>query len=197
LFQNFSLKRVYSNIESDTKMREFLEVINQFIIGDIFIGYSLYSIVLVVICLFVKANDTIVKLDDAANNIVSIFGLVSLIASIILIIQVPRATTFRTYWWGPWIQFVTWIMVTQLLWITQVRRSGIIRIIISLLLVVSFERYVIIVTSFHRDYTPSGWQSSLTPMQLIAGLVLKMVIFFMLTYLYYLLFQTIKKKSKI
>ena len=178
-------------------MREFLEVINQFIIGDIFIGYGLYSIVLVVICLFVKANDTIVKLDDAANNIVSIFGLVSLIASIILIIQVPRATTFRTYWWEPWIQFVIWIMVTQLLWSTQVRRSGIIRIIISLLLVVSFERYVIIVTSFHRDYIPSGWQSTLTPMQLISGLVLKMVIFFMLTYLYYLLFQTIKKKSKI
>lgn len=175
-------------------MKEFLEVINQFIIADIFIGYGLYSLVFIVVTLLVKTNDTITKLDDAANGIASIFGLVFLVSSIIQIIQAPTQTHLQSYWWAPWIQFIIWISATQLLWITQVRRSGVIRIIISLLLVVSFERYVIIVTSFHRDYIPSGWVSALTPIQVVTGLVLKMVVFFLLTYLYYLLFERIKKQ---
>jgi molybdopterin-containing oxidoreductase family membrane subunit len=163
-------------------MKEFLEVTNQFVINDIFIGYGSYSFVFIVITLFVRENDTVVKFDDTANGIVSFFGLVFLISLVILIIQAPQPTTFRAYWWGPWIQSIIWIAVTQLLWITQVRRSSIIRIIISLLLMISFERYVIIVTSFHRDYVPGGWVSALTPMQLIMGLTLKMAIFFLLTY---------------
>jgi hypothetical protein len=175
-------------------MKEFLEVTNQFIITDIFIGYGLYSIVFIVVTLLVKANDTITKLDDAANGIASLFGLVFLINSIIQIIQAPAQTDLHAYWWAPWIQSIIWIAATQLLWITQVRRSGVIRIIISLLLIVSFERYVIVVTSFHRDYIPSGWVSALTPMQVVTGLVLKMTIFFLLTYLYYLLFERIKKQ---
>ena len=173
-------------------MKDSLEVINQFIIADIFIAYGLYSIVFIVISLFAKGNDTIEKLDDAANGIASFFGLVFLVSSIVQIIQAPAQTDVHSYWWAPWIQFIIWIAATQLLWITPVRRSGVIRIIICLLLIVSFERYVIIATSFHRDYIPSGWASTITPMQIVLGLALKMAIFFLLTYLYYLLFEKIK-----
>jgi molybdopterin-containing oxidoreductase family membrane subunit len=53
------------------------------------------------------------------------------------------------------------VLVPQLLWFRSVRRSFGIVFVLSLLINVGmwFERFVIIVTSLHRDFLPSSWAS--------------------------------------
>jgi molybdopterin-containing oxidoreductase family membrane subunit len=56
------------------------------------------------------------------------------------------------------------VLVPQLLWFPRVRSNFLVVFVISLFINVGmwFERFVIIVTSLHRDYLPSSW-SSYTP----------------------------------
>jgi molybdopterin-containing oxidoreductase family membrane subunit len=63
------------------------------------------------------------------------------------------------YAWGFWIMVGCNVLVPQLLWMTKVRRSVAALFGISILVNVGmwFERFVIIVTSLHRDFLPSSW----------------------------------------
>lgn len=58
-----------------------------------------------------------------------------------------------------WAQVVCNAMVPQLLWLGRVRRNLPLLFIISLIICTGmwFERYVIVVTSLHRDFQPSSW----------------------------------------
>ena len=51
------------------------------------------------------------------------------------------------------------VICPQLFWIKAVRRNMVIVFIISIFVNIGmwFERFVIIVTSLHRDYLPSNW----------------------------------------
>ena len=51
------------------------------------------------------------------------------------------------------------VLVPQLLWWRRIRRSAVVLWFISLLINVGMwvERYVIVVTSLHRDYVPTAW----------------------------------------
>ncbi|MEW5959032.1 MAG: NrfD/PsrC family molybdoenzyme membrane anchor subunit [Chloroflexota bacterium] len=51
------------------------------------------------------------------------------------------------------------ILVTQLLWFKQIRRNLWVLFVVSLLINTGMwlERFVIVVTSLHRDYLPSSW----------------------------------------
>ncbi len=63
--------------------------------------------------------------------------------------------------WGYWIMVSCNVLIPQLLWFKRVRsRLGAV-FAISVLINVGmwFERFVIIVTSLHRDYLPSSWAS--------------------------------------
>ena len=53
------------------------------------------------------------------------------------------------------------VLVPQLLWFRRVRTNVAVVFVVSLLINVGmwFERFVIIVTSLHRDYLPSNWAS--------------------------------------
>ena len=50
-------------------------------------------------------------------------------------------------------------MIPQLLWIPKIRKSTIWQFIISMDILIGMwlERFVIIVTSLHRDFLPSSW----------------------------------------
>jgi molybdopterin-containing oxidoreductase family membrane subunit len=63
------------------------------------------------------------------------------------------------YAFGFWIMVSCNVLVPQLLWSARLRRSVPILFVISLLVNVGmwFERFVIIVTSLHRDFLPSSW----------------------------------------
>lgn len=66
---------------------------------------------------------------------------------------------FGPYWWSYWIMISCNVLIPQLFWIKKIRRGIKPMFIISILVNVGmwFERYVIVVTSLHRDFLPSNW----------------------------------------
>ena len=63
------------------------------------------------------------------------------------------------YWRAFWIMLLIPLISTQLMWIKKCRTNKYIRISIGLILLisVSMERLVILITSYHRDYIPGNW----------------------------------------
>jgi molybdopterin-containing oxidoreductase family membrane subunit len=61
--------------------------------------------------------------------------------------------------WAYWIMVTCNVVSPQLLWIRKVRNSVLAIFILSLVVNVGmwFERFVIIVTSLHRDFLPTSW----------------------------------------
>ena len=66
---------------------------------------------------------------------------------------------FGPYWWSYWIMFTCNVATPQLYWSRKIRRSLVGMFIISIFVNIGmwFERFVIIVTSLHRDFLPSSW----------------------------------------
>jgi molybdopterin-containing oxidoreductase family membrane subunit len=70
---------------------------------------------------------------------------------------INRAT--GPYWWAYWSMMTCNVITPQLFWFRKIRRSLLATFIISIFVNIGmwFERFVIIVTSLHRDYLPSSW----------------------------------------
>jgi Ni/Fe-hydrogenase subunit HybB-like protein len=66
---------------------------------------------------------------------------------------------FGPYWWSYWIMISCNVITPQLFWVRSLRRSPAAIFIISIFVNIGmwFERFVIIVTSLHRDFLPSSW----------------------------------------
>jgi len=66
---------------------------------------------------------------------------------------------FGPYWWASWSMFCCNCVIPQVLWFKAVRRSIKATWVLSIIINIGmwFERFVIIVTSLHRDYLPSSW----------------------------------------
>lgn len=63
------------------------------------------------------------------------------------------------YWPMYWTLILGNVVIPQLIWMKRVRRSPLALFLISLIINTGMwvERYVIIITSLHRDYLPSSW----------------------------------------
>jgi molybdopterin-containing oxidoreductase family membrane subunit len=70
---------------------------------------------------------------------------------------INRAT--GPYWWAYWSMMTCNVITPQLFWSSKLRENVFATFIISIFVNVGmwFERFVIIVTSLHRDYIPSSW----------------------------------------
>ena len=66
---------------------------------------------------------------------------------------------FGPYAWAYWIMVTCNVVSPQLLWFKRVRGNLVIVFLLSIVINVGmwFERFVIIVSSLHRDYLPSSW----------------------------------------
>jgi molybdopterin-containing oxidoreductase family membrane subunit len=66
---------------------------------------------------------------------------------------------FGPYWWAYWSMMTCNVISPQLFWFKKIRTSIVATFILSLVVNIGmwFERFVIIVTSLHRDYLPSSW----------------------------------------
>jgi Ni/Fe-hydrogenase subunit HybB-like protein len=66
---------------------------------------------------------------------------------------------FGPYWWAYWAMMTCNVITPQLFWSQRLRRNIPFVFVISIFVNVGmwFERFVIIVTSLHRDYLPSSW----------------------------------------
>ncbi len=70
---------------------------------------------------------------------------------------INRAT--GPYWWAYWSMMSCNVITPQFFWFRKLRRSLVLSFILSIFVNIGmwFERFVIIVTSLHRDYLPSSW----------------------------------------
>jgi Ni/Fe-hydrogenase subunit HybB-like protein len=66
---------------------------------------------------------------------------------------------FGPYWWAYWTMVSCNVFIPQLFWFKRIRRSIPLMFIISIFVNIGmwFERFVIIVTSLHRDFIPAHW----------------------------------------
>jgi len=70
---------------------------------------------------------------------------------------INRAT--GPYWWAYWSMITCNVISPQLFWSKKLRTSIPVMFIVSIFINIGmwFERFVIIVTSLHRDFLPSSW----------------------------------------
>jgi len=66
---------------------------------------------------------------------------------------------FGPYWWSFWLLVLCNVVTPQLLWSSRLRRNVPLLFVISLVVNVGMwaERFVIVITSLHRDFLPSSW----------------------------------------
>ncbi len=66
---------------------------------------------------------------------------------------------FGPYWWAYWALILCNIITPQFLWLRRVRDNVAVLFVISIIVNIGMwlERFVIVVTSLHRDFLPSSW----------------------------------------
>ncbi|MBX2989294.1 MAG: polysulfide reductase NrfD [Bdellovibrionaceae bacterium] len=66
---------------------------------------------------------------------------------------------FGPYAWSYWIMICCNVLIPQVFWFKKMRRSIPVMFVVSIFVNIGmwFERYVITVTSLHRDFLPSSW----------------------------------------
>ncbi|MHB1049631.1 MAG: NrfD/PsrC family molybdoenzyme membrane anchor subunit [Bacteroidota bacterium] len=66
---------------------------------------------------------------------------------------------FGPYWWAYWTMFTCNVVTPQLFWFKKLRTSLWVSFILAIFVNIGmwFERFVIVVTSLHRDFLPSSW----------------------------------------
>ena len=90
------------------------------------------------------------------------------------------------YWWAYAIMMSCNVLTPQLYWIKKIRTSFIATFILSIFVNIGmwFERFVIIVTSLHRDFLPSSW-TMFSPSFIDIGIYLGTIGFFFTLFLLY------------
>ena len=66
---------------------------------------------------------------------------------------------FGPYWWAYWIMISCNVITPQFFWKKSIRTNVVLVWILSIFVNIGmwFERFVIVVTSLHRDYIPANW----------------------------------------
>jgi molybdopterin-containing oxidoreductase family membrane subunit len=142
-----------------------------FVAGAIFSGFAMVLTLLLVTRKVFKLEDYITIYHvELMNIIIIITGSIVGIAYITEFFiawygQVPaeqyafinRAT--GPYWWAYWSMMTCNVISPQLFWFKKIRTNLVSTFVISIIVNIGmwFERFVIIVTSLHRDYVPSSW----------------------------------------
>ena len=90
------------------------------------------------------------------------------------------------YWWAYWAMMTCNVISPQLFWSRKLRRSITFTFFISVVVNIGmwFERFVIIVTSLHRDYVPSSWAMFSPTMYDIGDYIFSFGLFFTLFLLF-------------
>ncbi|UTW63478.1 polysulfide reductase NrfD [bacterium SCSIO 12741] len=142
-----------------------------FVAGAIFSGFAMVQTLLLIARKVVNLEDYITRKHIEYMNIIivitgSMVGVAYLTELFIAFYSgvefeqyafLNRAT--GPYWWAYWSMMSCNVITPLLFYIERVRKSIIASFIISIFVNIGmwFERFVIIVTSLHRDYIPSNW----------------------------------------
>jgi molybdopterin-containing oxidoreductase family membrane subunit len=142
-----------------------------FVAGAIFSGFAMVQTLLIIVRKVLNLEDYITIYHiDMMNRIILLTGSIVGVAYITEFFIawysgveyeqyafINRAT--GPYWWAYWSMMTCNVITPQLFWSKKLRESVFATFIISIFVNIGmwFERFVIIVTSLHRDYIPSSW----------------------------------------
>ena len=159
----------------------------------IFFGFAVYSFLYIIVkwFAFYKKNDAFKKIEAATISVVWITGLIYLavflyeLSTVLLGTDIEQKERFLErlsgpYSFGLWFHPLGYVISTQLVRIKRIAQNVLLRFLIAFLLFLNFEKFVIVVTSLHRDYLPSSWSmyGGYSPFLLIAmDWILKLIIF--------------------
>lgn len=142
-----------------------------FVLGAVFSGFGMVLTLLVIMREVFKLTEyiTIKHLENMAKIITLTGSLVGLAYGTEFFIAWYGGSKFESfafinrafgpYWWSYWIMISCNVISPQLFWFKKIRTNPVALWIISIFVNIGmwFERWVIIVTSLHRDYLPSSW----------------------------------------
>jgi Ni/Fe-hydrogenase subunit HybB-like protein len=169
-----------------------------FVAGAIFSGFAMVQTLLIIVRKVVSLEHYITRQHIEMMNIVimltgSIVGVAYLTELFIAWYSgveyeqyafLNRAT--GPYWWAYWSMMTCNVISPQLMWFKKLRTSIPFTFVLSIVVNIGmwFERFVIIVTSLHRDYLPSSW-SMFSPSFIDVGFFVGTIGFFFVLFLLY------------
>jgi len=142
-----------------------------FVAGAIFSGFAMVLTLMIITRKALHLEDYITvghvesmnKIIIATGSIVGLAYLTELFISWYSGVEyehfalINRAT--GPYWWAYWIMMSANVISPQLLWIKKLRTNLVFTFCLSIVINIGmwFERFVIVVTSLHRDFLTSSW----------------------------------------
>jgi molybdopterin-containing oxidoreductase family membrane subunit len=169
-----------------------------FVAGAIFSGFAMVQTLLLIVRKVFKMEDYItVQHIEMMNIVIMVTGSIVGVAYITeLFIAwysgveyeqyafLNRAT--GPYWWAYWSMMTCNVFSPQFMWFKKLRTNLVFTFVISIVVNIGmwFERFVIIVTSLHRDYLPSSW-SMFSPSFVDVGIFVGTIGFFFVLFLLY------------
>lgn len=169
-----------------------------FVAGAIFSGFAMVQTLLIIMRKVSNLEDYItIQHIELMNIVIMITGSIVGVAYITeLFIAwysgveyeqyafLNRAT--GPYWWAYWAMMTCNVFSPQFMWFKKLRTSIMFSFFISIVVNIGmwFERFVIIVTSLHRDYLPSSW-TMFSPTFVDIGIFIGTIGFFFVLFLLY------------
>jgi Ni/Fe-hydrogenase subunit HybB-like protein len=142
-----------------------------FVAGAIFSGFAMVLTLLIITRKVYKLEDYItIQHMELMNIVIIITGSIVGVAYITELFIAwysgvePEQYAFLNrvsgpYWWAYWSMMTCNVISPQLFWFKKIRTNITSTFIITIIVNIGmwFERFVIIVTSLHRDFLPSSW----------------------------------------
>lgn len=170
-------------------MLDVFDFLLDFIRIDVLFSFGYYSLVFFILKWISFRKEYTTEFDNYACKLVVYLGIVvallwvfSIFYYYYFVADEIEVTSFLKrltgkYTFGIWFQPLFWLALTQLLRIYFFRNSFVFRFLMSLSFVITFERFVIITTSFHRDYLPSSWNFGFSWLELSLSFPLRILVF--------------------
>lgn len=169
-----------------------------FVAGAIFSGFAMVQTLLIIMRKVCQLEDYItVQHIELMNIVIMLTGSIVGCAYITELFMawysgveyeqyafLNRAT--GPYWWAYWSMMTCNVFSPQFMWFKKLRTSIVFSFFISIIVNIGmwFERFVIIVTSLHRDYLPSSW-TMFSPTFVDIGIFIGTIGFFFVLFLLY------------
>jgi molybdopterin-containing oxidoreductase family membrane subunit len=142
-----------------------------FVAGAIFSGFAMVETLMIITRKVLKLEEYItIAHIESMNKIIVLTGSIVGIAYITELVMAFYSgyiyeeyafynRALGPYWWAYWSMMTCNVISPQFYWIKSLRRNIVVTFILSIFVNIGmwFERFVIIVTSLHRDFLPSSW----------------------------------------
>ncbi len=142
-----------------------------FVAGAVFSGFAMVQTIMIIVRKIMKLEKYVtIKHIEYMNLVIIVTGSIVGVAYLTeLFISYYSGVEYESYafinrfsgpyWWSYWAMMTCNVVSPHLFWVKKWRTNLTFTFIMSIVVNIGmwFERFVIIVTSIHRDYVPSSW----------------------------------------